>query len=184
MVHVPRAEQALSLPVAPDAPVRQNKCTLLVLNNNFDALLGAFLVANGALAQGMDVTIFFSFWGVNVLRGDRPRKNSGKSKANIIQKMMKMMMPKGARRQKLSQMHMAGVGKGLLKHLMKKNNVMTIDEMLSALVEGGARFIVCTMSMEIMGFEERDLVEWENMSLGGVAAFVDEASTSSLSMVF
>ncbi|MBW2731924.1 MAG: DsrE/DsrF/DrsH-like family protein [Deltaproteobacteria bacterium] len=167
-----------------EASAREDKCTILVLHSDFDSVLAAFVVANGAIAQGMDVALFFSFWGVNVLRGDQPRVGSAPPRTNVVQKLMKLMMPRGAQRQKLGKMHWAGVGKWLFTWLMKKKNVMSISQMMDSLVEAEARFVVCSMSMDLMGIEERDLLDLPNITLGGVSSFVAEARTASFSMVF
>lgn len=185
---VPDPEASTELAVLggtdPEATPRKNQCTLLVLRNDFESLMAALLVATTSRAQGMDVVIFFSFWGVNLLRGDQRRPEKEQGKVNIMQRMMKLMMPKGPRRQKLSKMNMGGMGKGMMEYLMRRNNVMSLSELLSSAVEQDVRFVVCSMSMGIMGIQKRDLMDFPNMEYAGVTCFVEQSRQSAMSLVF
>ncbi len=179
-VAVPVASEAPNPVVAPVA----NRCTLLILRNDFESLMAAMLTANGARAQNMEVVIYFSFWGVNLLRGERPRRDLVAQRVSFLQRLMKWMMPRGPRRQKMSKMHMGGAGKGMMEYFMRRNNVMGLAELIDEAVESEVRFIVCTMSMGIMGIEKRDLMDLPNMEYGGVTAFVEAARDSRMSLVF
>ena len=159
-------------------------CTLLVLHNDHEALLAALLVAVGAASQGKDVAIFFTFWGLNLLRGDAPNEAMPKEKVSWMQRMMKMMMPKGPKRQSLGKMHFGGAGKAMLGSIMKKQNIMTLPKLLQTAEAQGVRFIACTMSMEVMGITKRDLAPRSNVEYGGVAAFVEAAYGAGMSLVF
>src|SRR5690606_21996606 len=127
--------------------------------------------------------IFFSFWGVNLLRAERPRA-SGEPPVSWMQKMMKWMMPKGPRRQKLSKMNMGGMGKGMMQLLMRRNNVMNMEELLTTAVDQNVKFVVCTMSMGIMGIQKRDLMDLPNLDYAGVTLFVEQSRQSAMSLVF
>ncbi len=162
----------------------ENRCTLLVLHNDKEALLAALLVAVGAAAQGMEVVMFFTFWGLNLLRGDQPNVAQPKEAVSWMQRMMKWMMPKGPRRQKLGQMDMGGMGRGMLKSIMDSKNIMDIPELMDTAEEQDIQFIACTMSMQVMGITKRDLAPRKNMVYGGVAAFVESAGNSKLSLMF
>ena len=162
-----------------------NQVTLLVLHNDLDAALAAMLVATGAASQGMKVKIFFSFWGVNILRASRARRRAAGVKGpGLLQRMMRWMMPKGPKKLALSKMHMAGLGTGVLKHIMRDKGIMSLEDMLGACVDLGVGFMVCTMSMDLMGIAREDLVDLPNLEFSGVAAFVGEARRSSAQMVF
>ncbi len=165
-------------------PEKDNRCTLLVLHNDHEALLAALLVAVGAASQGKDVTIFFTFWGLNLLRGDQPNRAEAKQKISLMQRMMKWMMPKGPKKQKLGQMNFGGAGKAMLGHIMRSQNLMELPALLGTAEEQGIRFIACTMSMEVMGITKRDLAPRPNLEYGGVAAFVEAAHGSGMSLVF
>ncbi len=165
---------------------RRNHTTLLVLRNDFESLMAAMMVANSSAAQGMTVDIYFSFWGVNLLRGERPRpvQSTEIARTGFLQGMMKWMMPKGPDRQTMSKMHMGGVGLGMMKFFMRKQNVMTLRELMDQAVELEVTFKVCTMSMGIMGIQKQDLMDLPNLEFGGVTAFTADARTSACSMVF
>ena len=159
-------------------------CTLLVLHNDHEALLAALLVAVGAASQGREVVVFFTFWGLNMLRGDQPNPDAPAEKAGWMQSMMKMMMPAGPERQSLGQMHFGGMGKWMLGKIMKDKNIMSLPQLMDAAEAQGVRFIACTMSMEVMGISKRDLKPRPNLEFGGVAAFVEAAHGSGMSLVF
>ena len=182
------AIQALESPVTALAPASAKaspqRATLLVMHNDKEALLAALLVANGAAAQGMEVMLFFTFWGLNLLRGDTPNAAHPKQKVTWSQTMFKWMMPKGPTRQGLGKLNFAGVGAGMMGGLMRKNNIMDLPDLLASAQEQGIRFVACTMSMGVMGITKRDLHPYENMEYGGVAAFVESAGSSDLSLVF
>src|SRR5690606_32274360 len=88
----------------PNIAPRENLCSILIIKNDFESLMAAMMVATTSAAQGMEVNVFFSFWGVNLLRGDRPRRDVAKQKVSFLQKMMQWMMPRGPQRQKMSKM--------------------------------------------------------------------------------
>lgn len=179
----PANERRATLVRAADSP-DQNRCALLILNNDHEALLAAMLVANGAIAQGMEVVIFFSFWGLNLLRGDSPRPEMPRPKVSWSQRLFKWLMPAGPRRQPLSQLNFGGAGRGMLTHIMKDKNIMTLPQLMASVEAEGARYIACTMSMEVMGISERDLAPRPNLELGGVAVFVEQARNAQINMVF
>jgi peroxiredoxin family protein/TusA-related sulfurtransferase len=170
-----------------EAPVgvpRENLCTILIIHNDFESLMAAMMCATTAAAQGMDAAIYFSFWGVNLIRGERPRRDMPKEKISILQRIMQWMMPRGPRRQKMGKMHMGGMGLGMMNHFMRKNNVMSLAELMDSAVEQDVKFVVCSMSMGIMGIQKRDIMDLPNVEFGGVTAFVEMSRRSSMSLVF
>jgi peroxiredoxin family protein len=154
------------------------------MRNDFESLMAAMMCATTAAAQGMEVAIFFSFWGVNLLRGDHPRRGVPKKRVSLLQRLMQWMMPKGPRRQKMSKMHMGGVGKGMMQHFMRRNHVMTLDELMDVAVDQNVRFVICSMSMGIMGIQERDIVDFPNIEFAGVSSFIEQSASSRMSLVF
>ena len=164
--------------------VTPESATLLVLHNEKEALLAALLVANGAAAQGMDVTVFFTFWGLNLLRGDVPNPVHAPVRVSWAQRLFKWLMPRGPRRQSLGKLNFGGMGSGMLNQLMREKNIMDLPELLEAAQEQRVRFIACTMSMDVMGITKRDLHPYRTLEFGGVAAFVESARNASLSLVF
>lgn len=167
-----------------DLVPRENRCTILIIKNDFESLMAAMMCASTAAAQGMETAIFFSFWGVNVLRGEKPRVNVKKEKISVLQRMMQWMMPKGPARQKMSKMHMGGMGKGMMQYFMRKNNVLSLEELVASAADQNVKFIVCAMSMGIMGIQKRDIVDSPNVEFAGVATFVELSRRSAMTMVF
>jgi len=173
-------------PPAQEVP-RKNKATYLVLRNDFESLMAAMMIANASAAQGMETELFFSFWGVNVLRGEGRRQLPGTEltkPVSFLKRMMKMMMPAGPEAQQMSKMHMGGVGLGMMKHFMTQQNVLSLRELMMQAVELDVTFTVCTMSMGIMGIQKEDLMDLPNIRFGGVTSFTSKARESATSMVF
>lgn len=176
---------SLALSSASDLSVgKRRKATILVLHNDKEALLAALLVANGAASQGMDVMLYFTFWGLNLLRGDLPNPAHKPEKVSWSQRLFKWLMPKGPKRQGLGKLNFGGMGGGMMKSLMKKKNIMDLPELLDAAQEQEVRFVACTMSMNVMGVTKRDLHPYPTLEYGGVAAFVESAGSSEISLVF
>ncbi len=183
----PPAQTGKSRALARPAPMvvpEVERCTLLVLHNDHEALLAALLIANGAAAQGMNTTVFFTFWGLNLLRGPEPNLAKPERKIGLMQRLMKWMMPKGPKHQPLGKMHFGGLGKGMLGAIMRKQEIMSLPELMDSAQELGVRFTACTMSMSVMGIAPRDLHPYPNLDYGGVATFIEDASRSSINLVF
>lgn len=178
------AHASPSQALVPAARPLPERAEFLVIHNDFESLMAAMMVANTSAAQGLETSVFFSFWGVNLLRGDRPRPDAPKPKLTIIHRLFRWMMPKGPSRQPLSKMHFGGAGKAMMLSSMRSQNVMSLEQLVDAAVEAGVKFKVCTMSMNIMGIHKQDIVDLPNVEFAGVASFVGGASTADVSMVF
>ncbi len=168
-------------------PVRQEgeyDCALLVMHNDLECLLGAMLVANSAAAQGMRTMVFFTFWGLNLLRGDRPNLNAPKEKASFMQTMFKWMMPKGPKRQGLGQLNFGGMGASIMGGIMRNKNIQDLPALIKGAREQNVRFVACTMSMAVMGISQRELEPYDNLEFGGVATFVEAGRNAPLTLVF
>lgn len=176
---VPVSQQQPAELVATD-----NRCTLLVLHNDFEALMAALMTATAAAAGGMQVEIFFSFWGVNLLRADKPQSIAAESKPSLLQRMFAWMMPKGPQRQQLGKLNFGGMGTNIMLGIMRKKKVMDLDQLMQSAMEQDIRFMVCTTSMTIMGLDKRDIAPLPNIHYGGVASFVDAARGAGMSLVF
>lgn len=162
----------------------QRQCTMLVLHNDLESVLAALMTANAAAANGMQVVLFFAFWGINLLRGDKPRKDAPKEKVTFMQRMFKRMMPKGPRRQRLGKLSFGGMGGSIMRGIMRKKNIMQAEELMAQAIELGVQFTACTTSMSVMGVTRRDLMELPNLEFAGVASFVGEAKGAGVSLVF
>ena len=148
-----------------------NGQTIVVFSNDLDKALAALIIANGAKAAGKDVTLFFTFWGLNILRKPQSRVKKG-----IIDKMFGLMMPKGTEKLTLSKMNMLGAGSLMMKWVMKQKNVSTLNELLTQAREAGIKFIACNMSMDVMGIKTEELID--GVEIGGVAKYIEESSYS------
>ncbi len=158
----------------------------------FDRAFLGFMIATGARSMGMDVEIFFALWGLNLLRRKKgqpglPPDESSSSPAKgflgFMQKMMKMMMPRGPDEAKLSQMNFAGLGPKMMKEIMREKNITSLPEMMDLSVESGIQFTVCSMTMEILGLRNEDLLDLPNLKLGGIVSCIGEAIESKMFIV-
>ena len=152
----------------------QNKLSMVVFSGDLDKVLASFVIATGAVAMGMEVVMFFTFWATPVLRDTN--KNGGEK--DLMGKMFGTMLPKGACSVKLSKMNMAGMGTAMMKSLMKKKNVASLDQMIEMAAELGVQIYVCEMSMDLMGFKREEMIDYPGMEFCGVAKFLEEAMNS------
>lgn len=150
----------------------KNGQTLVVFSNDLDKALASFIIANGAAASGKEVTMFFTFWGLNILR----KSENIKVKKGLIDKMFGFMMPKGHSKLTLSKMNMGGVGTEMMKHVMKNKNILSLQELIKTAQQNGVKFIACTMSMDVMGIKAEELID--GVELGGVAKYIAETETA------
>jgi peroxiredoxin family protein len=155
-----------------------NKLSMVVFSGDLDKILAAFVIATGAVAMGMEAVMFFTFWGTSVLR-DKKKKPGQK---DIMGKMFGAMLPKGTSEVKLSKMNMAGIGTAMMKSLMKKKNVASLEQMLEMAEELGVRIFVCEMSMDLMGFKREEMIDYQGITFCGVAKFLEEAKDSRIQL--
>ena len=149
-----------------------NDKTMVVFSGDLDKAIAAFIIANGAAAMGRKVTIFFTFWGLNILR----KSTHVRVKKNLIEKMFGFMMPRGAKKLGLSRMNMGGMGAMMIRGIMKNKNVQSLEDLIKAAMDSGVRVLACQMSMDLMGIKEEELLE--GVELAGVATFLGSAETS------
>ncbi|MGL5540370.1 MAG: CoA-disulfide reductase [Erysipelotrichaceae bacterium] len=142
--------------------------TIVLFSGELDKALAAMVIAQGAAAQGKKVTVFFTFWGLNALR----KKDHGPVQKNFIEKMFGIMMPKGAKKLHLSKMDMMGAGRAMIKGVMRSKNIDQLEVMMQNAQDLGVNFMACTMSMDMMGIKEEELMD--GISYGGVAAYIGE----------
>ncbi|WP_320128993.1 FAD-dependent oxidoreductase [uncultured Sphaerochaeta sp.] len=153
-----------------------NGATLIVFSNDLDKALASFVLANGAAATGKTVTMFFTFWGLSVLR----KKNAPKVKKDFVAKMFGAMLPKGMEDLSLSSMNFGGMGASMMKGRMKKKNVDQVHQMYAQAKDAGVRMIACQMSMDIMGITKEELLD--GIEIGGVATYMGAASQSKVNL--
>jgi peroxiredoxin family protein len=155
-----------------------NKISMIVFSGDLDKALAAFVIGTGAVAMGMEVVMFFTFWGTPLLR-DKMKKVGGK---DLMGAMFGTMLPKGTGQVKLSKMNMAGMGTSMMKSLMKKKNVASLEQMIEMAGELGVRIYVCEMSMDLMGFKREEMISYPDMTYCGVAKFLEEAMHSKIQL--
>jgi peroxiredoxin family protein len=155
-----------------------DKLSMVVFSGDLDKILAAFVIATGAVAMGMEAVMFFTFWGTPVLRDQK--KKAGKK--DIMGTMFGAMLPKGASDVKLSKMNMGGMGTTMMKSLMKKKNVASLEQMLDMAEELGVRIFVCEMSMDLMGFKREEMIDYKGITFCGVAKFLEEAKDSRIQL--
>lgn len=154
----------------------KNDKTFVVFSGDLDKTIAAFIMANGAAAMGRRVTIFFTFWGLNILR--KPKKV--RVKKTFIEKMFGKMMPRGTKKLGLSRMNMHGMGAKMIRGIMKKKGVASLEELIDNALNHGVRLVACQMSMDIMGIHKEELLD--GVELGGVATFLGSGEQSDMSL--
>jgi len=156
----------------------QDKLSMIVFSGDLDKLLAAFIIGTGAVAMGLDVVMFFTFWATPALRD--PDKKPGEK--DLMGKMFGAMLPKGPEAVKLSKMNMAGMGTAMMKSLMKKKNVASLPELIAMAGELGVKIFVCEMSMDLMGFSRDEMIDYPGLTYCGVAKFLEEAKNSKIQL--
>lgn len=160
-----------------DIVTRQNEDkTLVVFSGDLDKAIASFIIANGAAAMGRKVTMFFTFWGLNILR--KPEKvNVAKG---FMDKMFGMMMPRGSKNLKLSKMNMLGMGPKMIRNVMKNKNISSLEELIEQAKKNGIRLVACNMSMDVMGIKKEELID--GVEIGGVASYLGAAEESNVNL--
>ncbi|MGD8677307.1 MAG: DsrE/DsrF/DrsH-like family protein, partial [Desulfobacterales bacterium] len=161
-----------------DKKATEPKVATIVFSGDLDKVLASFVIATGAVAMGMEAVMFFTFWGTPVLR-DKKKSVGGK---DIMGKMFGTMLPKGTSEVKLSKMNMGGMGTAMMRSLMKKKNVATLEQMLEMAEELGVKIFVCEMSMDLMGFKREEMIAYKDLTFCGVAKFLEEANNSRITL--
>lgn len=149
----------------------ENRLSMVVFSGDLDRVLAAFVIASGAAASGMEVSMFFTFWGLTALR--QKRESRGKT---FFQKLMGWMTPVGTRGLGVSKMNFGGIGAKMLRTMMRQQGVPQIEEMAQMARDLGVRIVACQMSMDVMGIHKEELLD--GVEVGGVATFLGDATKS------
>jgi len=156
----------------------KDQVSMVIFSGEMDKILAAMIIATGAAAYDMKVKLFFTFWAISALRD--PKKN-GEGK-NFMEKMFGMMLPKGSGKVKLSNMNMGGIGTAMIKGIMKKHKVASLEEMFTTAGELGVEINICEMSMNLMGFKKEELIDFPNITICGVGTFLSDAQESKIQL--
>lgn len=160
--------------MAPENPTP--KFCLIMFSGDFDKAMAALTMANGAAGNGLDVSVYFTFWGINLLRrkylsGQRPLEN-----------LFKRMMPVGVSRIGLSKMNFAGIGPWLMKRLIRQKNGQTASDLLKMAMDRKVRFIACEASLKLLGIRKAELIDYPLLEIAGVDAFLTTAMQSKVTL--
>lgn len=149
----------------------QDKVSLVVFSDDMDKVLAGFVIANGALAMGMEVSMYFTFWGLTAIK----KATNLKGKA-LKQRMLALMTPGKSDEMGISKLNLLGMGPRMMRAIMKEKNVASLEELRDIAREMGTRMIGCTMAMDVMGVDSTEFID--GIELGGVATFMEEALKS------
>jgi len=158
--------------------VDTTKKTIILFSGEFDKVMAALIIANGAAAMGDDVTIFCTFWGLNILR--KTEKVETNVKKTTLQSMFGRMMPKGTKKLGLSKMNFAGAGSPMMRRATKDAGGMSLEELFDSAREQGVKFVACTLSMDILGFTKEELID--DVEFEGVAAYLGHADEANVNL--
>lgn len=153
-----------------------NNATLICFSDDLDKALATFVIANGAVASGKKVTIFFTFWGLNVIK----RTEKPSVKKDIFGKMFGMMMPSSSKKLGLSKMNMGGMGRRMMRTVMKDKQVDSLENMIKTSMENGVEFVACQMSMDVMGVKAEEFID--GVEIGGVATYLERTEDANLNL--
>ena len=173
LVDAPAVPPGTTVPVPQHGPTGK---TIIVFDGDLDKVLASFVIANGALAMGRPVTMFFTFWGLTALRKEQklPLKKSA------MEKMFGAMLPRGSKKLKLSQMNMGGMGTKMMRKIMADKNIDSLEDMMKKAMENGVKIIACSMSMDVMGIREEELID--GVEIGGVGTYLGDAEESDVNL--
>ncbi len=160
------------VPLSDAAATIKNKKSFVVFSGDLDKLLAAFIIANGAVAMGDEVSMFFTFWGLNALK----REDAPKTEKTPLERAFGVMMPSGPGSLPLSTLNLLGGGPAMIKKVMRDHNVPSLNDLIDAARTSGVRLVACTMTMDLLGIREEDLIS--GVEFGGVATFLGEANES------
>lgn len=163
---------------APHASVQNNadNKTLIVFSDDLDKALASFVIANGTASTGKKVTMFFTFWGLNVIKKQQKPAVS----KDIFGKMFGWMLPAHSGKLKLSKMNMGGAGSWMMRLIMKQKRIDSLESLIQQAVDNGVEMIACTMSMDVMGVQKEELMD--NVTLGGVASYLERAEEANVNL--
>ncbi|UUM12362.1 FAD-dependent oxidoreductase [Clostridiaceae bacterium HFYG-1003] len=164
------------LPVDPTCQQPSKNKTLVVFSGDLDKAIASFIIANGAAAMGGKVTMFFTFWGINVLRKSTPVS----VQKNFIESLFGRMMPRGAGKLGLSKMNMAGMGPAMIKKIMKDKNVDSLESLMMTAQKNGVELVACQMSMDLLGLKLEELID--GVKVGGVGYYLGDAEESAVNL--
>lgn len=155
--------------------ITHNK-TLVVFSDDLDRALASFVIANGAAASGKKVSMFFTFWGLNIIK----KQNKPSVSKDFMGRMFGVMLPSNSKKLGLSQMNMGGMGSKMMRYIMKEKRIDSLESLMQQAIDNGVEMIACSMSMDVMGIKKEELID--NVTIGGVAAYLDRADNANVNL--
>jgi len=155
----------------------EDRLSMVVFSGSLDKMLAAFVLATTGAASGMQVEMFFTFWGLSALRDAKKT-----AKKNLVESMFGWMLPRGYKKLKLSQMQMAGAGPAMIGAIMKQKNFADVDQMVKLCAELGVNIYACDMSREIMGIKPEELIDYPHLHYCGATTFLEKASSGKVTL--
>lgn len=156
----------------------EDMLSIVSFSGTLDKLLATFIIATGAAAMGMKVNLFFTFWATSALKKENPPT----IKKNFMEKMFGLMLPRGPKKLPLTQLNMAGIGPILIRDMMKKKNTPSLEELIVVAKELGVQINICEMSMNLMGIDPKEIIEYPNLCFCGVAKFLEQSSRGKMTL--
>lgn len=153
----------------------QDKVSIVVFSDDMDRVLASFVIASGALAMGMEVSMYFTFWGLAAIK-----KSTNATGKAFKQRLLSLMTPTKSEEMGISKLNMLGMGPRMMRSIMKEKNVASLEELRATAIEMGTRMIGCTMAMDVMGVTADEFVD--GVELGGVATFMSEGLRSRMTV--
>lgn len=169
-------EKVADVSVRPQSALPPQGKTFIMFSDDLDKALATFVLANGAAATGTKVTIFFTFWGLNVIK----KEHKPRVEKDFFGRMFGMMLPSSSLKLKLSKMNMLGVGSRMMRSLMRRKGIDSLESLRSQAIENGVEFIACQMSMDVMGIKREELLDC--VTLGGVATYMERAEQAGVNL--
>ncbi|RAL24211.1 DsrE/DsrF/DrsH-like family protein [Thermoflavimicrobium daqui] len=156
--------------------MENNKSTLIVFSGDLDKAIASFIIGTGSAAMGNQVTMFFTFWGLNILRKEQyvPVQKS------FMDKMFAKLLPRGPEKLGISKMNFGGLGAKMMKYTMKKKNITTLKELIETAQELDIKMVACTMSMDVLGIKKEELID--GLEYAGVASYLAEANEAKVNL--
>lgn len=167
-------QRVTELETAPAQDI-EDRLAMVVFSGDLDKTIAAFIIATGAAAMGLEVSMFFTFWGLNIIK--KQKTFEGK---NILEKGFTAMLPAGTGQLQLSQMNFFGAGAKIIRKLMRDHQVSSVEEFVDMAQEFGVRMVACDMSRELLGVRDNELID--GLDFGGVASFMGDAARSKVTL--
>ena len=156
--------------------VPDNRLTMVVFSGDLDKIMASMIIGTGAVAMGLEVSMFFTFWGLSALK----KRSAKRHQRDFYERMFAAMTPTGTQAMGVSKLNFGGMGAIMLRKMMKNKEITSVEELMELARESGVRMIACTLSMDVLGITSEDLVD--GLELGGVGAYLGDAAKSRVTL--